>query len=146
MSNWRSILAFDDTRDTAREMVGDGKLPNLYWVSMSSQFYTNKGNARNSFDWSGEVYENFPDRFKMFGPFETFHEAKDKLHDLRLEHCRIEPEEPWPYYYTVEIEDRFTGTLYSEGWLEHYPNSSWEVQDDTKYTRKAMEELGAEFV
>ena len=111
---------------TARKMVGDGKLPNKYWVSITDQWLTNKANKdekeNNNYDWSGSVYNQELEAYECFGPFDTFAEAKAKADQLANEEI-VSPEDEYEKkypgqknYYSVQIEDRLTGTCYEGAW------------------------------
>ena len=144
---------------TAREIVGDDKLPNKYWVSISDQWLTNKANKANKesnhYDWSGDVYKDLPEAYEIYGPFDTFEQATEKFDELQNE-CDS-PENVDSKFHSVQIEDRLTGTLYEGTWREtlyekkyrgeklRMVSFEWEVTDDTSFTRREMERRGATF-
>ena len=153
-----------NAQKTARKMVGDGKLPNKYWVSISDQFMTNKLHKdepeNNVSDWSGEVYKDIPEAYEIYGPFDTFTAAENKMNSLANECSSPEDSAKFPNqknFHSVEIEDRLSGQIYNGQWNEHwYPKEyrgekimhvtfRWEWDRDTKFTEETMAKRGATF-
>ena len=141
---------------SASRHVGDGKLPNLYYVSISTGYLTNKANAAdpetaNCYDGANESYPDLPERSETFGPFKTFEEAKGKADELGAE-CS-DPSDNFDDYHSVTIEDRLSGQVYDGTWIEtwkahpRFPSvkHEWKWSDDTKYTRDEMKRCGVEF-
>jgi hypothetical protein len=145
-----------DPEQMAREMVGDGNLPNKYWVYKDTQWYTNKdqdAEESNVFDWSGEVYEDVPDKSEFIGMFDTFEEA---VHAAKGEYLPS-PEDDWDDFHNVYIEDRLSGTIFQGVWYEYvqthdtrfkkgtFSEFEFEWSDDSKYTKEEMERRGETF-
>lgn len=143
------------SEQSAREKVGDGKLPNMYWVGVSNVFLTNIQNpGSNDYEASCDVfaYTHQAPNGNLWGPFSTYRDAHaflDKLTD----------DMPWDNEYKevqwnqVTIEDRLVGTIYEGIWREYYdtdesdeePEASWDIIDDTRMVEEIMRERGAEF-
>jgi hypothetical protein len=128
--------------------VGDGELPNKYWVSKSNQFYTNKdSDESNDFNWSGEVYPHQIDMHEELGVFHRFKDALRVAEALDLS----SPEVGLDDWHSVQIEDRLTGTCYAIVWYEHVDvmsgvkTYSLETHNDTKFTKDNMREKGHTF-
>jgi len=151
---------------TAREMVGDNKLPNKYWVSISDEWMSNKLHKddpenNNSYDGSSEVYDNLPENaYKLYGPFDTFAGAKEKMDELAEECSSPEDDAKFPNqknYHSVQMEDRLSGQIYTGEWYEHWyakeyrgekimeVTFEWEWRRDTKFTEEEMAKRGATF-
>lgn len=139
---------------TAREMVGDGQLPNKYWVSISADYITNKESAAsNEYDNASDHYEDLPSRGDIFGPYDTFAEAREKAEELYNSGEIVSPDDDWDAFHSVMIEDRLSGTIYDgvyrEDWTKHprFPSvrHEWEWNDETRYTREEMANRGARF-
>lgn len=143
--------------DRARVMVGDGKLPNHYFVSLIYDWYTNKGAEKNSFNWAGDVYKLPKPTLKQeIFEYNTFREALEKAEDLANE-CPSPEAVGCNTPHGVMIEDRLTGVLYQGIWLEVWYEKvyrgeilpdvrfHWEWQDDHRYTEETMKKRGVEF-
>ena len=135
----------------ARAMVGDGKLPNRYFVILSPYFLTNKNNFKdekisNCYDGSSEVYGESKLKCETF-EFRTFKEARNKAEELANERIVSPSEHEEDDFHSVFIEDRLSGEIYNGTWIERWylkkyrgetiqsVTWDWEWNDDTKYTR-----------
>lgn len=155
---------------SARRCVGDGKLPNKYYVTVSCDWMTNKidfdkAGISNSFDWAGNAY---PHLFKeedikkrgdvgnTYGPFDTYDEAETYA-GVIAELC-VSPEhnsEVRPR--CVIVEDRLTGQVLEGCFFERWKKTSylgielisvtveWQWQRDIKLTEDQMYKRGVEF-
>lgn len=92
-----------------KNLIGDGKLPNLFWVCLSNDYlYHHSGNC---LDWIGDLLK---DGFKSVGitiknPFETYEEAKrfcDGLY-LGMKYDKF-------ILNRINIEDRLSGEVYEK--------------------------------
>lgn len=64
----------------AREMVGDGKTPNMFWLSVSSDYaYMHKGDDGCAYlDYIGDIFEEWEKKYskgEMVGMYKTFEDA-----------------------------------------------------------------------
>ena len=93
----------------AREVVGDGQSPNLYFVS-ASPYFRMFGDGCDEYG-SDRILEGFDAERdqRTYGPFNSLEEATEKYNDLDLD--------PDDGVGQVFIEDRETGTV-REKWLE----------------------------
>jgi hypothetical protein len=126
----------------ARKMGGDGKAPNKYFVSMSHNYLTNKGNESNVFDWASDSYKDLPEDSVMLGSYDTFKKALAVAESQYLP----SPEEDFNGFHLLQIEDRLCGIIYEIIWCEHhkdgrFPSITFDLSthDDTKFTREIME-------
>ena len=127
--------------------IGDGKLPNKYWVSISNDYYYNNDNCYN---WISEKTKKFKFEGKTLKVFNTYKEAKAFFDSISIgASCgKIEVK-------SKSIEDRFTGQLTEEVYIEREicpcckrEKNTEEIfyNEDLKFTQKKMEELGTEFI
>ena len=131
---------------TARQMAGDGKFPNKYWVSASSDWSIAKPGELVS---ASEVYKDIQEAYTIQGPFPTFAEAMQAAESLAQE-C-VEPTEDG--YHSVRIEDRLSGQVYEGQYIEYTVQKGrytmtkfeWEWYDDTRFTKQTMEAKGKVF-
>jgi len=127
------------------EMVGDGKLPNIYWVTASTYF---KVLINGCIEWADDLMKENNIEVKLFDPvpFSTFKEA---VLYAKADVLGEEPSEE--YSNSIVIEDRLSGVVWETS-LVAYPRKKWggwgfeiETYDDTKWTRDHMKELGEVF-
>jgi hypothetical protein len=114
----------------AHELVGDGKDPNLFFVTYSNDymFYDDD----NEMQWYSGSHETAPVkneseiRVETFGPYEKLEDAMKKADDIDL-NGKSGPR-------TVMIEDRKNGQIY-ERCLVPTTTIVWDesVRDDTKF-------------
>jgi len=98
--------------EKAREMVGDGKKPNKYWVSISSDYsYQHEDDDGVScIDYIGDIIKDWEKKFskgKMIGMFSSLEKAMDYVNDL----CIGEKYEGFTVN-RITIEDRLCGQVY----------------------------------
>lgn len=135
---------------TAREQVGDGKLPNRYWVCIHSDWL--EQSKEHEYESARDLHPDMPagKESKTFGPYATFRGAIKKAEEL----IQQEIGEPGlGDYQMVTIEDRISGTIW-EGTYTVYKKQQgiYEIlvfdfgrNDDSQYTRDEMAERGVEF-
>lgn len=136
-----------NAKDLAREMIGDGKLPNWYFVSWSNDFYICEDGVC---DWASDTQ-----KFKVKGDtypisYGTFGEALAKAEEFISGMPDVPREDT---FNSVIIEDRLSGQVFDctihayhsdDGILLGY---KFEVTShtDVDFTRKEMEKRGYEF-
>ena len=107
----------------ASEIIGDGKSPNMWFVSKSPYFMKYKDGYGESFllDGYSEDGEN-----KLYGPFYTYHDACEMYNNIELDH--------YDGVGTVTIEDRKIGVV-KEKFLEEriVVDYSFNEVDDSKF-------------
>jgi hypothetical protein len=133
-------------RKSYKEMIGDGNLPNRYWVSYSNDFLICKD---GSCDWVGD-HIKFKSKGKTIShAFKTYAEARafaqrfiDQMTDSPTRKS----------INRVDIEDRLSGEVY-ECTIYAYPTGGMlggyhtkiEEREDIGFTKKKMEERGFKF-
>ena len=135
--------------DSAREMVGDGKKPNKYWVTTDSGFEISSKEAPNSYEGVTEVegFEWNPTyKPETFGPFDSYDEAFKKLQELSTGiYDGGEPKEDQAN--RVSIEDRLVGvcyeTLYMGKWTRFGYRFHKLTTDDTEHGSFASKKVVA---
>jgi hypothetical protein len=129
-------------------MIGDGKLPNLYWVSYSSDFYICK-NSRC--EWASEKIKFKPIGKTVDRAFSSFEAARNYAQQF----IDGMPQMPTRVSINcVQIEDRLSGQVY-ECVLHAYPPDkvallkSYRVESeehtDLNFTKQKMTEQGQQF-
>lgn len=115
-----------------KNMIGDYKLPNKYWISVGNEYYIQRGNY---LDW----FESEDIEFKggTIAKFDTYKEAKEFAEGLYLgqkyEDFTIN---------CITIEDRITGQLYEhiKVFLPEQGKFTEEIFEDTHFTEKHLQE------
>jgi len=115
------------------ELIADGKLPNLYWVSTHNNFfYFNK--KYNVWTWADER-DKFKVKEETIGVFSTFKEAEKVFNNIELDEEEIRGK---------VIEDRISGEIQNE--------TMWEITElksrwhrDRKFTEETMKKAGYKF-
>jgi hypothetical protein len=123
------------------KQIGDGKLPNRYWVSISENYYIQQGDYLN---W---ISEAIPD-YKVGG------ETLVKLNTYTAARRWIDVHLTLGYKYEeiqvncITIEDRISGEIYSH--IQAFYPKEARVEDieavDTRFTAEKMAEAGQEFI
>ena len=133
-------------RKTYKDLIGDGKTPNLYWVSLSNDYlYHHDGNM---LDWIGDLLKRFTSKgMTVRKPFKTWKGAKAFADTFVLGEVSGKRSNDF-IVNRVNIEDRLSGELY-ERTKVFYPETGemrdWETRD-TRFTKDKMQELGQVFV
>lgn len=118
-----------EVAEAAKKMVGDGKEPNKFFVTVSNDYMFLDANNEIKYysDAPKEAPVKVEDHIEVetFGPFDDFKDAMKKADELDLS------ETTGPRY--VMIEDRKTGMIY-EKYLKAEKKVVWadETNDDTK--------------
>jgi hypothetical protein len=144
----------EDFWGISTQQIGDGKLPNLYWVSYTNDYYICRRQRDGGMycDWiSGELGFNATSK-TLQKIFKTFKEAMKKANELaeRIDEdgdFGSQPKATEINY--VTIEDRMSGQIYEIG-VHYYPESRVDRVEvfsdlDTCFTKQRMKELGAVF-
>jgi hypothetical protein len=121
--------------------IGDGKLPNKYWVSISNDYYYFNPEV-HGYDWISDL-KLFPVQSRTIAVFPTFDEAI-KFIDNNLV---LGGREDNINVNSISIEDRISGEVYHSTY-EFYPPSG-EISEtgytSTEFTEKKMREKGIVF-
>jgi len=113
------------------KMVGDGNLPNVYWVSFSNYYYVeNEDGDMVSID---EIDPDFKGDGGVVAVFSTFRDAMNYIDKYQSD-------------IHVMVEDRLTGVIWESYKYERIETvEHWDIIDDTAWTKKHMKEMGVEF-
>lgn len=118
-----------------KNLIGDGKFPNKYWVSESNDYLIRE--TVNGDHLLTSYSEKHPD-YKLEGktypkPFKTFKEAECFANSL--------------FDNQITIEDRLSGQVYESVKIvcESCGKEDWETFYEIKYTKEIMEENGYKF-
>lgn len=85
-------------KELAREIIGDGKDPNKFFVTVSPYF-----TVENEDDFESELLDGYTDKDTETRLFDTFEQANEYYESVDLD--------PYAGVATVMIEDRKTGTI-----------------------------------
>lgn len=141
--------------DTYENLIGDGKFPNKYWVTISNDFYIQQG---NSLEWASEIYP-FKTWTKTLKPFDTFKAARKYVKDIIDGRTKYTFSSYYPRKKNVNmisIEDRLSGVIYDFVVKAKVRGTNIPIEDaiydvdifenwDTKFTEKEMKKGGYEF-
>lgn len=126
-------------RGVSTKQIGDGKLPNKYWVSVSNDYYVCKDGVC---DWASE-YELIDTRAKTIAKFDTYRAAmrfieRNLYPGATREGIRVN---------NIDIEDRLSGNIYQQTYY-FYP-IELEIHErgheDIKFTVDKLAEHGVKF-
>jgi hypothetical protein len=122
--------------------VGDGLLPNRYWVSISNNYYYFNSEA-GGFDWIGDL-QLFPVKGKTVKVFPSYKMAKGWIENnlyvgMEYEGIRVN---------CITIEDRLSGEVFSQT-KELLPDDGALTDgaqfEDLRFTVKMMADAGTNF-
>jgi hypothetical protein len=120
-------------KKTYQKQIGDGKLPNKYWVFQYDQKHQRNKNEDGSIsiDLMSEDKEAKND---YLGVFNTFKEALQTVDNKA-------------YLPNVVIEDRLSGQVFEQICIvcPCCNKEDWETHIDIKFTQEKLEELGQKF-
>lgn len=110
------------------KQIGDGKLPNKYWVFQYDQKYQNKNGCLEI------IKEDMATKDALLGEFKTFEDAL-KCVDNKA------------YLPNVVIEDRLSGQIFEQMCIvcPCCKKEEWVSHKDISFTQKRMAELGQVF-
>ena len=125
--------------------IGDGKLPNKYWVYVNNDFYICKNGMC---DWASDT-KKFKVNVGIVAKYNTYEEAKSKAQYLEGE---LTPNLDDNRFNTITIEDRISGQIYETS-LYAYPKKGilggYEVSigtnEDVDFTKTKMNKRGVKF-
>lgn len=111
-----------------KKHIGDGKLPNKYWVFHYDEKLTKKSDGEIEYIENGKVNGG------LLGEFKTYKEAME---------CRNNK----AFYPHVTIEDRITGELYEDTVTvcACCGKEDYDYYENVKYTKKRIEDAGKIF-
>ena len=133
-------------RNPPTTQIGDGKLPNAYWVSASNNFYICENGTCN---WADEKLK-FKVTGKTIAKFKTFAEALNYIDS----HSTVSEEPTEDKYNSYFIEDRLSGQIFEQavyaypktkGMLKGGYRTEVENHTETAFTEKKMAEKGYQF-
>jgi hypothetical protein len=115
---------------TYQKQIGDGKLPNKYWVFQYEQKYKRVKLEDNSISIE-LIAEDNSKQEHLLGEFKTFQEALSCVDNKA-------------YLPNVKIEDRLSGQVFEQLCIEcqECGKEEYETHNDIKYTK---ERLGVDF-
>jgi len=129
-----------------RELVGDNKLPNKYFVTfVNAEYICKEEDGAMHCDWD----ENIESRGGTFAVADTYREALELLQSIYNDETWIFPKGRDSFLVTSKmIEDRLSGVIAQEN-IHNYTRTikerESEFYDDTGYTREEMQKRGAVF-
>ena len=109
--------------------IGDGKTPNKYWVSVSSDYYIEDKKER-TLNWASDSKFAPAVKGKTLKVFRTYEEAKAYADSIELE-SKVQGVEA----NTVTVEDRLSGQVYER-------SVGTRPTEDIKFTKDRERELG----
>lgn len=119
-----------------KNIIGDGKTPNKYFVSISNDYmYVHTEDYHSMIDWIGDLIPSFKSKGKMFKAFTTYHEAKSFCDDMYIGQTI-----DGIIVNRITIEDRLTGELYEKTKLFNPLTASIreEENEDIGFTQKKL--------
>lgn len=110
--------------------VGDGKLPNKYWVTSSNDYSIREGNTL----LNASEFKGFEATATTQGPFDTYGEALAVVKKADAN--------------SVYIEDRLSGELLHIARVEccNCEHVDYSRIEDTDFTEKTLKKAGLKFV
>ena len=113
--------------------IGDGKLPNKYWVFQYDQKY--KRVKEDGFVTLELIQEDNETKDSLLGEFNTYQEALQCVDNKA-------------YLPNVVIEDRLSGQVFELMCIvcQDCGKEDWETNEDIKFSKKMIEEKGKVFV
>lgn len=133
------------THEDAQNMIGDGQLPNIYFVTTSRDYTVHPADDTPNHPAVDKYTDLDPDN-SFVGAFTTFKEARNAVDETFMP----SPEDQWEGAHSIYIEDRLTGVVYEIQWHEYHTVTKFgstytfevEAYDDSQFTR---EKLGDKF-
>ncbi|MCR4334565.1 MAG: hypothetical protein NUV47_02470 [Patescibacteria group bacterium] len=119
--------------------IGDGKLPNKYWVTIHEDYHIMI--ERGTLDWMSSYLKDFKPKGKTLPPVTTYKHARKIANEYYLG-----IEEDGIVVNTVSIEDRLSGQLYERSQVFNPKGTKkmheHEEFEDTRFTKEKMKEKG----
>lgn len=130
-------------QESARKQIGDNKLPNKYWVSVSND-YGYYDSENNVVEWAGDFIKGFKSTGGTVAVFKTYAEAKKYI----AENFQLGMLDPvHGAINRIAIEDRLSGEVYEES--RTFNPITCHVSEDARehvtFTKKTMEARGVKF-
>jgi len=129
------------------EQVGDSKLPNRYYVSISDDYYICRHVGKETLcDWASELkgdHEPVDGKGGTIAVFGTYVEAKDYLDNIPINEYLEDI-----HVRNARIEDRFTGELTESSVYQREvcrDEQNIETNESLEFTKNAMAKRGASF-
>lgn len=137
---WDEVV--NDSSTMAKNMVGDGNTPNMYFVSISNDYYF-WNNDLYGFDWASDHIKDYKANGSTIEHFNTFNEALEYIENnlyLGMTHSDMVVNH-------ISIEDRISGEIwYMSKYFDPIMAREWdETIQDTKFTEEKLKELDIEF-
>lgn len=109
-----------------KELIGDGKLPNKYWVFQYDQKYKRVNNEDNSISLE-IIKEDMETKNSLIGEYKTYQEALKAVDDKA-------------YLPNVVIEDRISGQVFEQICIacSECGKEEWEPRHDISFTKKTL--------
>lgn len=112
------------------KQIGDGKLPNRFWLSICNDYYYNSGS--NSYDWISDL-KLFTCRSKELAVYKSYEEAKKAADEIYLgqeiDNITVN---------SIHIEDRLSGEVYEKArYFSPIDGKIWEDEhEDLSFSMK----------
>jgi len=134
------------------KQIGDGKLPNRYWLSIGEDFLVPQkaSDGTTVFDWASDV-KDIPTKSKTLAVFNKYYEAKDFLYNEYILMAidgneKGDNEEVAGMFPRIAtIEDRLSGQIY-EYVLREVTEVRATEHEDIKFTKEEMQKKGHGFI
>ena len=142
-------MKVDLTKNSPVDMVGDGKTPNLYWVSVSNDFQrvSESGNIEGIEDCPALQSVVGKSEGETVAVFDTFKEALAEAREQWPGNDK--PEKGPDAINRVTIEDRLSGEVYQRTFIASKGDWGWDFEDDesqdTRFTQETIEKAGGKF-
>jgi len=114
-------------KSVSTAQIGDGKTPNMYWVTVSNDYYISDP-KENYLHWASEL-KKIPIKTATLKKFKTYEEAKRFADGIELDSKQKDINVS-----SLVIEDRLSGQLYHKTY-------NWE-EEDIKFTMGQEKKLG----
>jgi hypothetical protein len=128
-------------KNITANQIGDGNLPNKYWVSISND-YTYFNPETQGYDWISDL-KLFEVKGKIIKVFTTYKNALK----FATEEIYLNQDYDGILIHTITIEDRISGEVFCKCY-EFYPPSaelSESSREDIDFTEKELAKQGAKF-
>ena len=116
-----------------QRQIGDGKLPNKYWVFQYDQKYKRVKQEDGSISIE-LIAEDMSKQEHLIGEYKTYNEALQAVDNKA-------------YLPNVVIEDRLSGQVFEQLCIQcqECGKEEYETNDDIGFTKKTMAERGVKF-
>ncbi len=123
-----------------RKQVGDGNLPNKYFVSVSNDYYY-YDKETDCMEWAGERDPDFKSEGGAIRVFNTYQKAREFVSTIGDYFKNIEVK-------SITIEDRLTGQVFERTLYEReVTRIEYDVEggEDIEFTKEEMRKRGEYF-